>query len=257
MPRRVAARWPSPRALLGLVIRSGCRPARDFPRDTPWGRVDHGTTLLTFASPSEKRPVLHRSFTTWRRPPALGPACRARAARSSSLGVVKVRPSIGISARCPLPGPPAALASLWRHLRGGDPPGGWSLRPGAATSRTRSVPAVPPGFDGLLHLGLTGLLHPETDHGVRRVSGRLAPDRASTTDLGTRSHPAHPGEPGGWGARAVPGAPRRHRRDIRGRPVAIPATLTPFGAFPFAAAAPRHPDRVTLDLRGKPARARG
>jgi hypothetical protein len=73
---------------------------------------------------------------------------------NSSLGVVKVRPSIDINTWCPLPVGPRCSEELpsggaregpCRAARG-------HLRSGDATFRTRSALAVLPGCDGLLHL---------------------------------------------------------------------------------------------------------
>jgi hypothetical protein len=80
--------------------------------------------------------------------------------RTSSLGVPKDRPSTDMKARRPLPEwHPKML--LFRHE--------------VATPRARAALVVSHDFDGLLRRVPAGLLHPATGHGVRHVSGPLAP----------------------------------------------------------------------------------
>ena len=71
------------------------------------------------------------------------------------MGLSKFRPSIDFGTWCPLPvGPLLRRAVSVRLPEGSRPVTRCHLRPGAATSRTRSALAVSHGFDGLLHLAL-------------------------------------------------------------------------------------------------------
>jgi hypothetical protein len=88
-----------------------------------------------------------------------------------------------------------------------------ALRREDANPRACSALAVPPGSDGFLHAGPAGLLHPATGHGVRHISSSLL--RALSED------------------RVLCRAPSQMAH-------------TPFEAFPFATAAPRHRGRCPL-----------
>jgi hypothetical protein len=96
------------------------------------------------------------------------------AMRASSLGVLKDHPSTDKPSRCPLP----------RAARD-------TLRSRAASSSTRSVLAVSHDFDGLLHLGAAGLLHPAAGPGIHHVSG-CARARLGGLDRGTSPVSAEP-----------------------------------------------------------------
>jgi hypothetical protein len=86
---------------------------------------------------------------------------RLRRFAGSSLGVVKVRPSIGIGAWCPLPVVRYPEGRAARFVPEGTRRATRShLRPGVATLRTRSALAVPPGCGGLLHLALVRFVAP-------------------------------------------------------------------------------------------------
>jgi hypothetical protein len=68
------------------------------------------------------------------------------------LGFVRFRPSTDLHSRCPLPEPEGSF--------GQDQPRSWSCSAFAVSHR----------LDGLLHLGVAGLLHPAAGLEVRRVS---------------------------------------------------------------------------------------
>jgi hypothetical protein len=84
-----------------------------------------------------------------------------------------------------------APSPTWPPLRPLPPGPSPRLRSGTATFRTRSVLAVPPGFNGFLRRGpdprigafrrLAGLLHPAADRGVHHVSSSCATFRSPAT----------------------------------------------------------------------------
>jgi hypothetical protein len=98
---------------------------------------------------------------------------RLRRCAGSSLGVVKVRPSIGIGAWCPL-----RVIPLLRGAAAGPFPRELALQRGATFGpelpNSGLVPPLPflPAATVCSTWHLSGLLHPETDPGVRHVSGR-------------------------------------------------------------------------------------
>jgi len=148
-----------------------------------------GSPLMSFESTSKTLCIACRpSF-------CLVLACRACSTdphlpgvRTSSLGVLKDSPSIDIHT---LDAPlrffrlddiigtsPHDLTMRARFPRRFTAPGQVStprprrvLRPEQATAPTCSVLAVPPDFDGLLHLRAAGLLRPAADLGIHHVSG--------------------------------------------------------------------------------------
>jgi hypothetical protein len=82
--------------------------------------------------------------------------------------------------------------------------------------------------------GPAGLLHPATGHGVRHISGTLPPRRPKTTAWLPHRDPKTPG-------RLLPRSPKTPRSHAPSQ-----MALTPFEAFPFATAAPRHRGRCPL-----------
>jgi hypothetical protein len=162
---RVVVRWPSPLALLDLFFPSG---------DGKWvcegllARARHGVgstngpALLTFASPSETlsglRCPLVRSvelgwpngllLSAFAEPGLLSWGCH-RSAPPSVLAP-------GVHSQCLRCSEELPSACLRRDLLMAR----CHLRPGAATFRTRSALAVPPGCDGFLHLALFRFVAP-------------------------------------------------------------------------------------------------
>jgi hypothetical protein len=104
---------------------------------------------------------------------------------------------------------------------------------------------------------VSGLLRPETDHGVRQVSGfwarrvlRPGPLAACAAG-GTGAGLGFARKPGRWATSAVARqAPESRRGGAGGAwkrtrfPMAFPVGVTPFGAFPFTVAVLRHPSRL-------------
>ena len=114
----------------------------------------NGPALMTFASPT-------KTLSSMRRPVSLLSVGR-RALRLSALRLPGRRtPLLGLSKFAPpsasAPGvhsqrSPAPKSCFRVPPRKEVPSGAGCLRPGVATSRTRSALAVPPGCGGLLHL---------------------------------------------------------------------------------------------------------
>jgi hypothetical protein len=181
------------------------------------------------------------------------------------LGLSKDRPSIDISAWCPLPveRPRSAgwlrRAALWCSPGRRGPRGasrvlgrGRDHRPGDAIFRTRSVLAVPPGCDGLLHQAPCRLVasccrswgSPRFRSFARRACrpcGRWAPLPAMRSLRG--AFPACLGVP----ERRLREAAvwRTPGRGLRGMGT-FPGGAGPFGAFPSPAAVPCHHGRCPL-----------
>jgi len=165
----------------------------------------------------------------------------------------------------------------------------WRLRFGAAVSRTRSVLAVPPGFDGFLRASPCRFVAP-----CNRPWGSLRFRRSAVTlpgppfsfrsrwaacgatlvtspgrlcrALETRCvrlawcrHPARllprvpalPARPPRLLARSKTGASKRGARGLAGIVPAVchPRSASPFGAFPSPVAVPRHRGRCPLAVR--------
>jgi hypothetical protein len=117
------------------------------------------STLVSFTSPSKTHRIERGSSWILRSVQARAFCCSSHPRLSSSLGVLKDHPSIDIRSRCPLPDPHRYARAALRVLR-----------PRHATASVRSVLVVPPDFDGFLHLGAAGLLHPAADPGIHHVS---------------------------------------------------------------------------------------
>jgi hypothetical protein len=133
-------RWPSPRALLGLADSSGDDSAglRGTSRSsTPWGRVDQwpGPHDLRFSYEDIvlSAPSCLPSFRLASGLAAFG--CLAAGEVDSSHGVVKVRPSIGISTWCPLPAVPCS-----EELPSGSSSKGGAVRRGVPSARGCHLP---------------------------------------------------------------------------------------------------------------------
>jgi hypothetical protein len=117
---------------------------------------------MAFTSPSETQSGLYCPSSVVRWAPGLGPfASRPFGVGTPLMGLSEIRPSIDMGAWCPLP-----VVPLLRRAACLRPSGEFCglarshLRPGAATSRTRSALAVLHGFDGLLHLALCRFVAP-------------------------------------------------------------------------------------------------
>lgn len=117
------------------------------------------SALMSFTSPSKTHRVKRGSSWIHRSVRARAFFCSIPRRSSSSLGVLKDHPSIDIRTRCPLSDPSRRASASLRVLRSRH-----------ATASIRSVLAVPPDFDGFLHLGAAGLLHPAADPGIHHVS---------------------------------------------------------------------------------------
>jgi hypothetical protein len=123
----------------------------------------NGSALLIFASPSETESGLRCPCTSGCACAlVLRPGCwRPSGVRTPLMGLSEICPSIDLGTRCPLPVVPLLRRAAARlHLERFRLAARSHLRPGAATSRTCSALAVPPGFDGLLHLVLCRFVAP-------------------------------------------------------------------------------------------------
>lgn len=162
--RRARRRFHSQAEAWRVVATTLCAAAR-------WLLPPHGER-----SSSDRDPVVSplQRQTGSRGPEPLGSDPKAAPHwLDSSHGVHRIAPTPTWPSLRPLPSRPS--------------PG---LRLGAATLRARSVPAVPPGFNGFLRRGPTrrldprrraGLLHPAASHGVRHVSDSWSALRHATT----------------------------------------------------------------------------
>jgi hypothetical protein len=180
---RVADRWPSPRAHLGLV--SGSNEDDTDLRGTscpiaPWGRVPSDRALVTFASPSEMLSSSRGPFSVhvvWRpgrrSEDLLLVRHRLRPDRDSSLGVVNDRPSVDIVSGVHSRSSPRSEERPrgFVPVRGVVPFGAASIF-GPELPNSELVP--PLSFlptSAVYSAGhFAGFLHPAADHGVRHVS---------------------------------------------------------------------------------------
>jgi len=217
----------------------------------------NGPALMTFASPTE-------TLSSLRCPVSLLAALPGALKHLAVWLHGRRTPLVGLSKYAPpsasVPGVHSRLGRCSEELLSGFFPREVPFQRGRAFGpempHSGLVPSLPflPAPTAFSTWHFSGLLHPETDHGVRQVSGvqvRLAFPPSSGHGLRRSRFRARPVSPKRAG---LAGDCDAHRsgseepwRRCRGAwkharfPLAFPIGVTPFGAFPFTEAVLRHP----------------
>jgi hypothetical protein len=258
---RVVDRWPSPRALLVLALPSGDGSVglRGTSRSiAPWGRVDQ------WPGPHDLRISFEDAFQLALFVPPLpapvlltrGPAILESLGEvNSSHGVVKVRPSIDINTRCPLPVASLLRRAAVRLVSVRTPAVRRDVTIGLELPPSRLVPPLPfcPAATVYSTSCLPGLLRPGADHGVRQVSASASssvPFPAGLLRVGAVSPPGPFPTPRGlvWTSPRWSGVSSEEATAIPfrrpARPMvawASPLALHPSKLFPCRQLVPRQP----------------